>query len=159
MKIILKVATAATLLSGLIFAQGQFGPRSATPPDPATIIAREVARLTTLLDLTSTQATDITNILTSAQSSIAPIQTTLSTDRTSLTAAITSNNTASIGSLSASIGTAEGQILGFRSAAAASIYAALTAAQQTKLNSLGGVGILGGGGPGGGFGGRGPGMH
>src|SRR5258708_2380993 len=136
MKRILKAAVAAAFLTCLIFAQGQFRPRNATPPDPATMIANEVARLTTLLDLTTSQETQITTILTAAQTSIGTLQTTLSTDQTSLTAAITSNSTATIDSLSAGIGTIQGQILDVRSKAAASIYLLLTATQQTKLTTL-----------------------
>lgn len=152
MKRILKMSATGLIFAGLIFAQGRFGPRSTTPPDPATMIANQVARLTALLDLTTTQASEITTILTTAQSSISTLQTTLSTDQTSLTTAITGNNTATIDSLTATIGTTEGQILDLRSKASASIYALLTTTQQTKLGTLGGVGLLGGGGPGGGFG-------
>jgi Spy/CpxP family protein refolding chaperone len=156
MKQILKAAAAGLLLVSLTFAQG-FGSRAAgtapTAPDPATMIANQVARLTTLLDLTTAQASQITSILTAAQSSVSTLQTSLNTDRTNLTTAITSNNTATITSVSADMGAIQGQILAVNSKAEASIYALLTADQQTKLTTLGGVGLLGGpGGPG-----RGPG--
>jgi Spy/CpxP family protein refolding chaperone len=153
MKQILKTAAACVLLTSLTFAQG-FGRRSAggtpTPPDPAMMIANQVARLTTLLDLTTAQASQITSILTAAQSSVSTLQTSLNTDRTNLTAAITSNNTATITSISSDMGNLQGQILAINSKAEASIYALLTSDQQTKLSTLGGVGLLGG--PGG-FGG------
>ena len=142
--------SASLLLTPAIFAQGQFGPRGApgTPPDPATMITNQVARLTALLDLTTAQATQATSILTAAQTSISALQTTLHTDQTSLQAAITSNTTAAIDQMAAAIGTIEGQILDARSQAEAAFYASLTTAQQTKLSAVGGLGLLGGG-PGG----------
>jgi hypothetical protein len=99
------------LYTGIVFAQEPFGPRNSTPPDPATMIANQVARLTTLLDLTTGQSTSITGILTAAQSSIAPLQTTLHTDQTALATAMTTNTTATIDSLSVAIGTIQVQIL------------------------------------------------
>jgi hypothetical protein len=152
----LKTAAICAVFAGLTFAQG-LAPRNLTPPDPATMIANQVSRLTTLLDLTTAQANQITTILTTAQSSTSTLQTTLATDQTSLATAITSNATATIDSLSAAIGTLQGQILDVNSKAEASIYALLSATQQTKLSTLGGIGLLGGpGGPGFGLG-RGPG--
>lgn len=147
MKHILKTLVLAALLSGLAHAQPP------SPPDPATMIANQVARLTALLDLTTSQASQITTILTNAQASISTAQTTLQTDHTSLDTAITSNSTATIDQLSSAIGALQGQILDIHSKASASIYALLTSAQQTKLSAIGGVAALGGGpgrgGPGG----------
>lgn len=131
---------------GLFFAGFLFAQPG--PPSPAN----QVARLTALLDLTATQASQITTILTNAQSSASTIHTTLQTDRTSLDTAITSNNSATIDQLSSAIGALEGQLLDVQSKAAAQIYALLTSAQQTKLAAIGGVEALGGGpgrGPGG----------
>ena len=151
MKTITKTAAAAALIAGLAMSQG-FRPRDATPPDPAQMIANQVARLTTLLDLTTSQASEITSILTNAQATITGLQTTLSTDQTALNSAITSNATATIDSTSVAIGSLQGQILDTRSKAAAAVYAVLSATQQAKVMTLG-VGVLTGGGPGG----RGPG--
>lgn len=119
------------------------------------MIANQVARLTTLLDLTTSQAAQATTIFTDAQSAVSTIQTTLSTYQTSLTTAIEGDNTSTIDTLAGEIGTAQGQMVDARAKAAAELYAILTATQQTKLQTLG-LGILGGGGPGG-FGGPGPG--
>jgi hypothetical protein len=155
----IRTAAISLLLAGAALAQPPFNPRNSTgsAPDPATQIADQVARLTTLLDLTTAQATQATSILTAAQTTTATLQTTLATDQTSLQTAITSNATATIDQLSAAIGTIEGQILDIRSKAEAAFYAILTATQQTKVTTLGGAGLLGGGpgGPGG-PGGRGP---
>jgi len=150
MKYMMKTALLAALCTGIVCAQPP------SPPDPATMIANQVARLTTLLDLTTAQASQITTILTNAESSISSLQTTLQTDHTSLQTAIAANNTATIDQLSTAIGALQGQVLDVHSKAAASIYALLTTTQQTKLSTIGGVGALGGGpgrgGPGGGFG-------
>jgi len=147
------------IVSGLVMAQGGFGPRAGggTPPDPATRIANQVARLTTLLDLTSSQAAQMTTLLTNEQSSVSSLQTTVGTDQTALRAAIESNSPSTIDQLSTAIGTLNGQILSIRSKSQAAMYAILTSAQQTKLAAVGGIGALGGGpgGPGG-PGGRGP---
>lgn len=154
---ILKTAAAGALCAGLILAQG-FRPRTGTgtPPDPTTMIANQVSRLTTLLDLTTAQATSITGVLTAAQSTVSSLQSTLQTDQTNLTTAITNNTTATIDSLSAAIGALQGQILDANAKAEAQIYALLTSAQQAKVTTLGGLGLLGGpggpGGPGRGFG-------
>jgi Spy/CpxP family protein refolding chaperone len=125
-----------------------------TPPDPATMIANQLAPLTTLLDLTTSQASQAGTIFTNAQSAISTLQTTLNTYQTSLTTAIEGNDTSTIDTLAAEIGTAQGQILDARAKAEALFYAILTATQQAKVQTLG-LGILGGG-PGG-FGGPGPG--
>lgn len=157
MRTLRNVVAIPALYAGIVFAQGPFGPRGMTPPDPATMIANQVARLTTLLDLNTGQAASITGILTTAQASIATLQTALQTDQTSLATAITSGTTATIDSLSSAIGTLQGQILDINSKAEASIYGLLNSTQQTKVTTLGGLGMLGGGPGGPGGPGRGPG--
>jgi len=159
MNTILRGGILAALLSGAIMAQ-PFGDLTAhTPPDPATMVANKVARLTALLTLTTAQASQATTIFTNAQTAITPIQTNLTTYRTALQAAVKSNSTAIIDQQSTLIGTATGQITAIQNKADAAFYALLTTAQQTTLNSSrGGIGGGGGRGPGGpgGFG-RGPG--
>jgi Spy/CpxP family protein refolding chaperone len=150
-----------TLLAASAMAQRPFdagGP--GTPPDPATMVANQVARLTALLTLTTAQASQATTIFTNAQTAIGPLQTTLRTDRTALHTAVQSNSTSTIDSLATSIGTLTSQILAIQSKAEAAFYAILTADQKTKLDAAGGRGGFGGGpgGPGG-FGGPPPGRR
>jgi Spy/CpxP family protein refolding chaperone len=95
--------------------------------------------------LTAAQAAQATSIFTAAQSASATLETTLDTDRTNLQAAVKSNTTATIDQLAAAIGTLDGQLLDIRSKADAAFYAILTAAQQTKLGTIGGPGGFGGG--------------
>src|SRR6266851_8152835 len=88
----------------------RFGPRAnGTPPDPATMIADRVTRLTTLLSLTTAQATQATTIFTTAATATATLQTTLGTDRTSQQAAVKSNAASTIDQLAGMIGTLQGQ--------------------------------------------------
>src|SRR5258708_39125696 len=90
MKTLLKLITLTTLLAAIMLAQ-RFGPRDGgTPPDPATMAQHQVERLTTLLSLTTAQASQATTIFTNAATAAAALQTTLSADRSSLQAAIRS---------------------------------------------------------------------
>jgi Spy/CpxP family protein refolding chaperone len=121
------------------------------------MIQHRVARLTTLLGLSTSQASQATTIFTNAQTSITPLQTALGGYRTSLQTAIKGNATATIDQLAAEIGTTTGQITDVESKADAAFYAILTADQQSKLDAVGGFGGFGGrGGPGMGPFGRGP---
>jgi hypothetical protein len=113
------------------------------------MVAHQVARLTKLLTLTTTQASEATTIFTNALTATTPLRTTLSTDRASLQAAIKSNATGTIDTLAASIGTVNGQILAIQSKADAAFYAILTSAQQAILDASGGFRGGFGRGPGG----------
>jgi Spy/CpxP family protein refolding chaperone len=146
MKTLSKAAIAATLFIVALQAQPP------GPPDPATMVQHRVARLTTLLNLNSSQVTQATTIFTNAQTGITPLMTTLDGYRTSMQTAVKSNTTATIDQLAMSIGAIDGQITAIQSKAHAAFYAILTPDQQTTLNSTPG----GFGGPGGpGFGPRG----
>lgn len=142
-----------TLLTATLMAQRPFGVMtSATPPDPATMVANQVARLTELLSLSTAQASQATTIFTNAATAITPLQTTLHTDWTSLQAAVKSNDTATIDSVSTGIGSLTGQITAIRNKADAAFYAILSSTQQTTLAQNGGFGPgghAGRGGPGG----------
>jgi Spy/CpxP family protein refolding chaperone len=143
------------LIAATLFAQGPprgFGRNSTgTPPTPAEIVAREVQMLTRFLTLTTDQQTAATNALTNAQTLLLPYAAPLKTARGQLVDAIKGNQGAGvIGNLTLTIANLQGQQDAIRAAAAATIYASLTPAQQMKLGT--GLGPLMGGG---GFG-RGP---
>jgi hypothetical protein len=146
-----RVIAASTLIAAAMTAQRPFGVMtSSTPPDPATMVANQVARLTTLLTLTAAQTAQATTIFTNAAAAVTPLETTLDTDWTSLQAAVQSDSTSTIDSLAASIGSLTGQIVAIQNKADAAFYATLTSAQQTILNLRGGgFGGRGGIGPGG----------
>ena len=146
-----KVIALPVLLAGAALAQTPFGVMTSNaPPDPATMVANQVTRLTALLSLTTAQAAQATTIFTNAQTAITPLQTKLSTDYTSMQTAVKGNVTATINSLSTDIGTVTGEIVAIQNLADAAFYAILTAAQQTIFNSGGGYGPgPGGPGPGG----------
>ena len=140
-----KAAAIAVLSAGAVLAQGQMHPMgghgggngtgttTTNPPDVATIVAREVSFLSSLLTLTTGQQTQATTIFTTALTSIQTLQTNITTARTALATAVKANDTAGINTQSAAIGTAEGQIVALQAKADAAFYALLTADQKTKL--------------------------
>ena len=160
MKLSTRLILCAAVLTATALAQRPFGVLTgSTAPDPATIVANQVARLTNLLTLTTAQQAQATTIFTSALTAITPLQTSLATAQQSLPAAVKSNATATIDQLATTIGSLQGQILSIQNKADAVFYAILTSDQQTKLGQTnfpgGGPGF--GPGPGGpGFGGPGP---
>ena len=124
-----------------------------SPPTTAQIVANQVARLTKLLDLTSTQQASATTIFTTEQTALATLRTNMQTARTALQTAIKSDDTATIGTEATQIGTLTGQEVLAQATASGAFYAILTPEQQSKYETLGPLG--GPGGPGG-FGGPGP---
>jgi Spy/CpxP family protein refolding chaperone len=123
-----------------------------TPPTPAQIVSHMVARLTTLLDLTSAQQTSATTIFTTEETALGTIRSSMHTARTALQTDIKSDNAADIAVQSAAIGTLTSQEVQAQSTADAAFYAILTSDQQSKYQTLG---PRDPGGPGG-FGGPGP---
>lgn len=156
MKTVTKLAVATAALTAALMAQRPFGViTGGTPPDPATIVANQVARLTSLLTLTTAQQTEAATIFTNALTAITPLQTSLATAQQGLPAAVKSNAAATIDQLATSIGSLQGQILAIQNKADAAFYLILTADQQNTLNSTnflngpGGFGLAGfGPGPG-----------
>lgn len=142
MKVVPRLSFTAALLAALALAQP-------APPDPAAMAQHRVARLTSELGLSSTQASQATTIYTNAATAIGPLQTTMRSYRSSLQTAVKSNAADTIEQTAASIGTTMGQITAIQSKADAAFYAILTASQQTTLNATpGGFGGPGMGGPG-----------
>jgi len=146
-KSITRVASIAALTAAAVLAQGQRpenglnrgggGSGNANPPDVATVVARQVSFLTTLLTLTTGQATQATTILTTALNSLPAIETQIDTAQTAMATAIKANATATITTQATTIGTLQGQIIAIKAKADADFYLLLTADQKTKLDSLG----------------------
>jgi hypothetical protein len=122
-----------------------------TPPTPAQLVSNKVARLTTLLDLTSAQQSTATTIFTTEETALATIRTSMHTARTALQTDIKNGNSADIAVEAAAIGSLTTQEVQAEGTADAAFYAILTGDQPSKYESLG----RGPGGPGG-FGGTGP---
>ncbi len=116
-KQILTAAALMALTSMLAIAQ-------LTPPTPAEMVADQVARLTKLLDLTSTQQASATTIFTTEQTALTTLRTSLHTARTALQTAIKSNDTGTIGTEAAQIGTLTGQQVLAQATASGAFYAA-----------------------------------
>ena len=131
----------AAVLAAAVLAQRPFGVvTSSTPPDPATIVANKVERLTKLLTLSTSQASQATTIFTNALNLVTPIETSLRTDRQSLQTAVKANDVATIESVSTNIGSLTGQILTIQNKADAAFYAILSTTQQNTLNQSRGFG-------------------
>jgi Spy/CpxP family protein refolding chaperone len=141
------LATTALTALTMMLASAQSTPP--TPPTAAQIVANQVARLTTLLDLTSTQQASATMIFTTEQTTLATLRTSMQTARTALQTAIKSDDTTTIGTLAAQIGTLNGEEVLAQATASGAFYATLMADQQSKYDTLGPLGGRPGGGPGG----------
>ena len=90
---ILQTAMLSALAASLVCAQTTTTP---TPPTPAQIAANIVARLTTLLDLTSSQQTSATAIFITDATTDQSLQTQMQAAQTALQTAITSDSTTGI---------------------------------------------------------------
>jgi hypothetical protein len=157
MKTTMKLTACAAILATTLMAQRPFGVlTNGSAPDPATIVANQVARLTSLLTLTTAQQAQATTIFTNALNAITPLQTSEATAQQALPAAVRSNATSTIDQLSTTIGSMTSQIIAIQNKADAAFYAILTSDQQTKLSQTNFLNGPGGFGPGPGLGGRGP---
>ena len=111
--------------------------------DPATLAARQVSFLTTLLTLTTGQQTQATTIFTAAITANQALDTQETTARTALVTAIKANNTAGITTQATALGNLEAQEISNTAKADAAFYALLTADQKTKLDSVNSDGLFG----------------
>ncbi len=136
-----RITAVAAVLAATVLAQRPFGVMTgSTPPDPATMVANKVDRLTKLLGLSSTQAGEATTIFTNSLNLVTPLETTLHTDRQSMQTAVKTNDVATVESLSTNIGSLEGQMLAIQNKADAAFYAMLNPTQQNTLNQSHGFG-------------------
>lgn len=146
MKSVFHAVAGTMLLTFSLLAQ-----QPGTPPTPTQMVANQITRLTTLLNLTSAQQTQATTIFTAEQTSLSTVRSSMQAARTTLQTAIESNDTASIAAQATQIGTLTTQEIEAHATAQAAFYATLTADQQTKykqLVSAGPSGPRGFGGPG-----------
>jgi len=141
MKTLSRIFAVAALLTATVMAQRPFGVMtSSTPPDPATIVAHKVDRLTKLLGLSTSQAAQATTFFTESLNTVTPLETTLRTDRQSLQAAVKANEIGTIETLATTIGSLTGQVIAAQNKADAQFYAILLPGQQTTLNQSRGSG-------------------
>jgi hypothetical protein len=134
------------ILAGLLGAQGRGfgGGGSLTPSTPAEAIQNEVNRLTRYFGLSSTQAGEVTTILTTEQTCLSGQSAAQQTARAALVTAIKSGSTSSISTAIGNLTSLQATGETCRATAEAGIYADLNSTQQAKLGS--GLGPLGGGG-------------
>ena len=79
------------------------------PPTPAQMVANQVARLTTLLSLTTAQQTSATTIFTTEQTTLSGLRTSMDTAHTALQTAVEANDTAAISAQATQIGSLTSQ--------------------------------------------------
>jgi Spy/CpxP family protein refolding chaperone len=108
---------------------------TATAPSAGQIVANQVARLTQLLELNTSQQASATTIFTTEQTALTALRIGMQTARSALQTAIKSNDTAAISTEATQIGALTGQEVLAQSTAAAAFYAILTADQQSKYAS------------------------
>jgi Spy/CpxP family protein refolding chaperone len=123
-----------------------------TAPTAADLVAREVARWTLLLTLTSDQQARATTIFTTEQTALTALQISMQTAQTDLQAAVKANNAGTISSTATAIGNLKAKEVLAEATADAAFYAILTTDQKTKYDTYQTAGM--GGGPGGGGGGH-----
>ncbi len=122
---------------------------STSAPTIADRVAQKVARLTTLLTLTTAQQATATTLFTTEETALAAIETSRTTARTALTTSIEANDKNGIVTAATQLGSLETQEVEAEATAQAGFYASLTADQKTKYKTLlEGGGDIGGRGPG-----------
>lgn len=121
----------ATLMASVVFSQTTTAP---SPPAIAQIVANQVAHLTTLLDLTSSQQALATSIFTTEQTGLQALQTPMQTAQTALQSAIAGN--IGLAAAATQIGSLTAQQVLIQSTGDAAFYATLTSDQQTKYAEL-----------------------
>jgi Spy/CpxP family protein refolding chaperone len=151
-----KFLTASVFATSLVFSQGTAptpGTGVHTPPDPATLVQRQVARLTTLLTLTTVQQQQATTIFTTSVTADQASMSSVRTARTALNTAIKNNDLGGIQQAATTLGNLTAQTTLADSQAQASFLQILTPDQQTKYSQLPAGGGYGGRmGPGAGMG-------
>jgi Spy/CpxP family protein refolding chaperone len=144
--------TASVFATSLVFAQGTGAPTpgTGTMPTPANMVQRQVARLTTLLTLTTAQQQQATTIFTASATADQAARTSVRTARTNLNTAIKNNDTGGIEQAATALGNLTAQTTANDSKAQAAFLQILTPDQVTKYSQLGPAGGPGGFGHGGG---------
>src|SRR5260370_33457032 len=117
-----------------------------TPPSPDQIAAQRVARLTTLLSLTSGQQSSASTIYTAEATAITTLFVAVQTAQSTLEAAVDANDSAEIANAANQLGALNGREAQARASADAAFLALRTADQKTKYKGI--FSAIGPGGPG-----------
>lgn len=131
-----RVVALAVFAAGTMLAQAASTGKLLTAATPAQMAARQVTRLTALLDLTTAEQTAATTIFTTELTALQPIHSAMQTAQKTLTADVQANNTSGIAADAQTIGNLTQQRVAATATADAEFYALLTVAQQTKFNAL-----------------------
>ncbi len=145
-KHVLSISLLAAASAGLLLSQTTTN-TPPSPPTPAQMTAHQVARLTTLLSLTTEQQTQVTAIFTAEQTAMSGMFTSMRAAHKALQTAVKGQDSAGITAAATQIGTLTTQEVQARATAQAAVYAILSADQQAKYDQLpqdGGFGGRGG---------------
>ena len=107
-----------------------------TPPTPAAMAQRQVARYTTLLSLTPAQVEQATTIFTAEASAASNRHATERAAHEAMEAAVKANDTATIQSTATALGQMTGEMMAAHATAKAQFYALLTSDQKAKFSEL-----------------------
>ncbi|HEX4809374.1 MAG TPA: Spy/CpxP family protein refolding chaperone [Bryobacteraceae bacterium] len=114
-----------------------------TRPAPASMIARQVTRYSTLLNLNAEQQSQATAILTTEHTAISGVRANMRTAEKALRTAVDNNDTGGIAAAANQIGTLTAQEVQAHATAQAAFYAALNSTQQAAYKQLGPMGMGG----------------
>jgi LTXXQ motif family protein len=127
-----------------MFAQNGGGVRSGHQPNVANMVQRQVNHLTTLLDLTPGQQTQLTSLLTNNFNTNQPLRQSEFKAERALRTAENNNNSTGIQAAHQQLATIDGQIAANRAAFNTALAGVLTPDQMTKYKALGpGAGAAG----------------
>jgi hypothetical protein len=115
-----------------------------TRPTPAAMIAKQVTRYATLLNLNAGQQSQASALLTAEHNAGAAVWSGMRAAHTALKTAIENNDAAGISAATTQIGTLTAQELQARATAQAGFYAMLSPTQQATYKQLGPIGGMGG---------------
>jgi Spy/CpxP family protein refolding chaperone len=152
---VLTAVVCAAFSAGLMAAQS--ADVAPTRPTPATMIAKQVTRYATLLNLDAGQQSKATAYITAEHNATAALRSGMRTAHMSLKTAIENNDAAGITAATTQIGTLTAQELQAHATAQAGFFSMLSPTQQATYKQLGPIGGMGGpegmhhgfGGPGG----------
>jgi Spy/CpxP family protein refolding chaperone len=141
-----KFLAASLFATSLVFAQPAPTPTpiSANPPNLANMVQHQVARLTTILTLTTAQQQQATTIFTTSATANQASMSSMRAARTALNTAIKNNDAGGIEQAATTLGNLTAQTTLATSQAQAAFLQILTPDQLTKYNQLGMVGGVGG---------------
>jgi hypothetical protein len=111
-------------------------PGPVLPPPVAQVVAQEVARLTILLSLDSSQAESARSYFMTEEVALATINASMATAMTQISTAVETNNSTGLSNAASQVGALAAQEAMARGIAEAELYVILNSEQQTRYKVL-----------------------